>query len=156
ARQRRTLLPGGAAIATALAVGLGTQVWPRTSGAPPETALAPTRATVPTEAGQMLLVSDSLADPSNAAFPRSAWAATTATFRDAGSATYQWDYAYVYSAIVAHVLGPYPANPDARGPARTPHWISRCRTTLRCRCAAGSHARQATLPSVWLTRPPTA
>jgi hypothetical protein len=37
---------------------------------------------------------------------------SVAGFSDGTSATYLWDSAYMYSAIVAHVLGPYPANPD--------------------------------------------
>jgi transcriptional regulator with XRE-family HTH domain len=111
-RQRRVMLTGGAVIFLALAAGLGTQLWPLATGAPTPTPASPTSAAVAAEAGQVPLVNDSLADPSNGAFPRLGAAATTATFTDGSSATYQWDYAYMYSAIVAHVLGPYPANPD--------------------------------------------
>jgi transcriptional regulator with XRE-family HTH domain len=73
--------------------------------------LAASRAPSPTDDSQLLLA-DTLTDPSTAAFTRALSGSTQASFSDGGSATYQWDFAYMYSAIVAHVLGPYPANPD--------------------------------------------
>jgi hypothetical protein len=45
-------------------------------------------------------------------FPRELSGTGQVTFSAGGSASYPWDFAYMYGAIVAHVLGPYPANPD--------------------------------------------
>ena len=63
-------------------------------------------------AGELVLA-DSLANPASAVFPREQSGTGQATFSNGDSATYPWDFAYMYSAIVAHVLGPYPANPDS-------------------------------------------
>lgn len=47
-----------------------------------------------------------------ACFHASRLAAARPPSATAARAAYQWDVGYAYSALVAHVLGPYPANPD--------------------------------------------
>ena len=59
-----------------------------------------------------LILSDSFAEPTSGVFPHQQAGSTRAVFSDGGSSAYQWDVGYAYSALVAHVLGPYPANPD--------------------------------------------
>lgn len=108
---RRSLVAATGLLVLAIALG-DLLLSPRLESRPEApTALAPSPAPSPADDSQLLLT-DTLADPSNAAFTRALSGSTQATFSDGGSATYQWDFAYMYSAIVAHVLGPYPANPD--------------------------------------------
>jgi len=99
-----------ASLVGALAISLGIVVLPRLGVN--ATAATPTPSPSATSVAGDLVLADSLANPADAAFVRDQSGTTVAGFSDGTSATYLWDSAYMYSAIVAHVLGPYPANPD--------------------------------------------
>jgi transcriptional regulator with XRE-family HTH domain len=108
-RQRAPIVLTGAIGVVAIVVGLVVVV-PRTGLTATPVTVA-TRASAASDAGELVLA-DSLADPTNPAFPREQSGSSPAAFSDGTSATYQWDAAYMYSALVAHVLGPYPPNSD--------------------------------------------
>ncbi len=101
-----------ASVVGALAIGLGLAVVVLPRFGVNATAATPTPSPSATSVAGNLLLADSLAAPAAAAFVRDQSGTSVAEFSDGTSATYLWDSAYMYSAIVAHVLGPYPPNPD--------------------------------------------
>jgi hypothetical protein len=69
-----------------------------------------TQAIVPTD---QPVFTDSMGDPTAGLFPPAQYGSDSLGFSNGTSADFTWDYKYEYSALVGHVVGPYPNNPDA-------------------------------------------
>jgi len=111
---KRLQTPSWVAIAAAVVVvllGVGALMVPRATS-PVATSTAPTTWTSPAANGPLVLA-DSFAEPASGLFSSQQAGTSQASFSDGTSNTYQWDVGYAYSALVAHALGPYPANPDS-------------------------------------------
>jgi len=110
-RRRLPVLGGVVAVLAVLMLIAAATVWngPALS-AVTLTATAPPGS--PRSSSATPLIADSMANAAAGIFPHDQSGESSVSLSTGGSSSFHWDVGYAYSALVAHVLGPYPDNPD--------------------------------------------
>ncbi len=92
-----------------VAAGLGVAVMAAAAG---RATLSPPASTPVASTDSPPILADTLASPSLGLFPQDQSGDGKVLLGDGTSSVFHWDVGYAYSALVAHVIGSYPANPD--------------------------------------------